>query len=193
MTLRLETRERRKRPRGGNGERGIRTLDTGVNPYAGLANRCLQPLGHLSQARSARLVARLGSFKLLRAAERVNRSGGDADGQGGIRTHETLAGPPVFKTGSFNHSDTCPFTWNQPRTYGKSHVASMRATGGPSTRKSLRHPASDLVDLGNRMTNVEPAPTSLSTSSVPPIRSTRPREIASPSPTPGSGAAVSLR
>jgi hypothetical protein len=30
------------------------------------------------------------------------------NGQGGIRTHETLAGPPVFETGSFSHSDTCP-------------------------------------------------------------------------------------
>jgi hypothetical protein len=30
------------------------------------------------------------------------------NGQGGIRTHETREGPPVFKTGSFNHSDTCP-------------------------------------------------------------------------------------
>ena len=32
-----------------NGERGIRTLDTGLTPYNGLANRRLQPLGHLSQ------------------------------------------------------------------------------------------------------------------------------------------------
>src|SRR6476660_3617240 len=31
------------------GERGIRTLGTGNTPYAGLANRCLQPLGHLSE------------------------------------------------------------------------------------------------------------------------------------------------
>ena len=31
-----------------NGEGGIRTLDTGNPPYDGLANRCLQPLGHLS-------------------------------------------------------------------------------------------------------------------------------------------------
>ena len=30
------------------GERGIRTLDTGFGPYNGLANRRLQPLGHLS-------------------------------------------------------------------------------------------------------------------------------------------------
>jgi hypothetical protein len=30
------------------GEKGIRTPDTGLNPYNGLANRRLQPLGHLS-------------------------------------------------------------------------------------------------------------------------------------------------
>ena len=31
-----------------NGEIGIRTLDTDLTPYNGLANRRLQPLGHLS-------------------------------------------------------------------------------------------------------------------------------------------------
>jgi len=31
-----------------NGESGIRTRDTGLSPYIGLANRRLQPLGHLS-------------------------------------------------------------------------------------------------------------------------------------------------
>ena len=31
------------------GEGGIWTLDTGINLYGGLANRCLQPLGHLSK------------------------------------------------------------------------------------------------------------------------------------------------
>ena len=36
----------RSRLRGGEG--GIRTLGTGVSPYNGLANRRLQPLGHLS-------------------------------------------------------------------------------------------------------------------------------------------------
>ena len=30
------------------------------------------------------------------------------NGQGGIRTHETLARSPVFETGAFNHSATCP-------------------------------------------------------------------------------------
>ena len=33
---------------GFSGEIGIRTLDTGLTPYNGLANRRLQPLGHLS-------------------------------------------------------------------------------------------------------------------------------------------------
>jgi hypothetical protein len=32
------------------GEAGIRTLGTGFGPYNGLANRRLQPLGHLSAA-----------------------------------------------------------------------------------------------------------------------------------------------
>ena len=32
-----------------NGEGGIRTRGRGVYPYDGLANRCLQPLGHLSK------------------------------------------------------------------------------------------------------------------------------------------------
>src|SRR5436853_3436975 len=31
-----------------HGEGGIRTLDTGFSPYNGLANRPVQPLGHLS-------------------------------------------------------------------------------------------------------------------------------------------------
>src|SRR5262249_489124 len=34
------------------GEGGIRTLDKALRPYDGLANRCLQPLGHLSLRRS---------------------------------------------------------------------------------------------------------------------------------------------
>src|SRR5262249_20041999 len=33
------------------GEEGIRTLDTGFGPYNGLANRRLQPLGHLTAHR----------------------------------------------------------------------------------------------------------------------------------------------
>ena len=32
----------------GGGDRGIRTLDRALQPYNGLANRRLQPLGHIS-------------------------------------------------------------------------------------------------------------------------------------------------
>src|SRR3954465_4519579 len=57
-----------RRPRNGRaladesvyGERGIRTLDTGLTPYNGLANRRLQPLGHLSPIRWVILAWRLG-------------------------------------------------------------------------------------------------------------------------------------
>ena len=37
------------------GDAGIRTLDTALRPYNGLANRRLQPLGHVSTAHPARL------------------------------------------------------------------------------------------------------------------------------------------
>src|SRR3954452_1009329 len=36
-----------------------------------------------------------------------------AGGRGGIRTHGTLAGTPVFKTGALNHSATLPATRDQ--------------------------------------------------------------------------------
>ena len=45
---------------------------------------------------------------------RSTDNGGDGSqvvgGWGGIRTHETLAGPPVFKTGAFNRSATHPLS-----------------------------------------------------------------------------------
>src|SRR5437763_7610111 len=40
-----------------NGERGIRTPDTGLTPYNGLANRRLQPLGHLSGSADDHFIA----------------------------------------------------------------------------------------------------------------------------------------
>jgi hypothetical protein len=51
-SLRLGFRQqapvRRRRNNQSGGEGGIRTPDTGFGPYNGLANRRLQPLGHLS-------------------------------------------------------------------------------------------------------------------------------------------------
>src|SRR5258708_22372265 len=44
------------------GEAGIRTLDTGFSPYNGLANRRLQPLGHLTVRSGADAVFQLIAF-----------------------------------------------------------------------------------------------------------------------------------
>ena len=45
-----------------------------------------------------------GFSKKTKTANEINGTGG----RGGIRTHETLAGLPVFKTGALNHSATLP-------------------------------------------------------------------------------------
>ena len=42
---------------GSGGDGGIRTLDRALRPYNGLANRRLQPLGHISAARRERRAA----------------------------------------------------------------------------------------------------------------------------------------
>jgi hypothetical protein len=75
---------------------------------------CAAPRGRVSRGRGA------GSDALSGGATRPTHAEGRdgtsflgetsdwTSGQGGIRTHGTLAGTPVFKTGSFNHSDTCP-------------------------------------------------------------------------------------
>ena len=42
---------------GVNGEVGIRTRGTGINPYNGLANRRFQPLSHLSRLPTIELYA----------------------------------------------------------------------------------------------------------------------------------------
>src|SRR2546422_1361802 len=61
------------------------------------------------------------------------------DGQGGIRTLDTLAGIPVFETGGFNRSPTCPATrtgWDSNPRNG------CPLTRFPSVRlKPLGHPS----------------------------------------------------
>jgi hypothetical protein len=44
----------------------------------------------------------------MRAEPLILRVFSTTGGRGGIRTHETLAGLPVFKTGALNHSATLP-------------------------------------------------------------------------------------
>src|SRR5258708_14126693 len=62
--LRGKTRGYSLKPRLRGGERGIRTLDTGVSPYNGLANRRLQPLGHLSGGQENSLPPRRPRFAI---------------------------------------------------------------------------------------------------------------------------------
>ena len=68
-------------------------------------------------------------------------------GQGGIRTHETREGPPVFKTGAFNRSATCPRRRRRRRRrnershgmrgYGSAGSVGMRGCGDEEMRKPL--------------------------------------------------------
>lgn len=44
----------------------------------------------------------------MSANSRSSAEGLGTGGRGGIRTHGTLAGTPVFKTGALNHSATLP-------------------------------------------------------------------------------------
>ena len=53
------------------GEEGIRTPDTGFSPYNGLANRRLQPLGHLT-ARDAKYTTGLADFRGPRSPYRLS-------------------------------------------------------------------------------------------------------------------------
>src|SRR5256885_6147867 len=60
------------------------------------------------------------------------------DGQGGIRTHGTLAGTPVFETGRFNRSRTCP---TPRRVDGETH----RRGGGARPAVATRLPVSPSI------------------------------------------------
>ena len=55
----------------------------------------------------------------------MRRQGASAcSGQGEIRTHDTVAGMPVFETGAFNHSATCPTASKPIRTMGANQPTS---------------------------------------------------------------------
>src|SRR5215204_528655 len=62
-------------------------------------------------------------------ADVVRRS----SGQGEIRTHGTVAGTPVFETGAFNHSATCPV---QPKNLARGWRG-VNETGASPLREEL--------------------------------------------------------
>src|ERR1700712_3832113 len=57
-------------------------------------------------------------------------------GRGGIRTHGTLAGTPVFKTGALNHSATLPVQEFQSLSVGE--FRTQRELGPTLDPKDLR-------------------------------------------------------
>jgi hypothetical protein len=60
-------------------------------------------------------------------------------GRGGIRTHGTLAGTPVFKTGALNHSATLPSLRHQ--ALGAIKIKNRSSTAFYQDRDSvLLHP-----------------------------------------------------
>src|SRR5918994_6106120 len=60
------------------------------------------------QTPSCRASVRVAGVPDAGGAESRECIGWRDSGQGGIRTHDTREGIPVFETGSFSHSDTCP-------------------------------------------------------------------------------------
>src|SRR5207245_11119875 len=70
------------------------------------------------------------------------------DGQGGIRTLDALAGIPVFETGGFNRSPTCPTSPSQPL-----RPLAVRRTGRDSNPRNgcrlRRFPSLRLKPLGH--------------------------------------------
>ena len=70
------------------GAGGIRTLDRALQPYNGLANRRLQPLGHSSVIDFTQLFLNLGLAKSLRVTSRAT---GEADPAGAPRSRVLLS------------------------------------------------------------------------------------------------------
>ena len=77
-----------------------------------LPRRRLSPKTYRPHCRIALDPMCLGAPHYRRGLQRLRRCAGAVflrpGGRGGIRTHGTLAGTPVFKTGALNHSATLP-------------------------------------------------------------------------------------
>jgi hypothetical protein len=92
--------------------------------------------GRLPSQRAGRRMLRAGAFRSGTAM-----CGPRAYGQGEIRTHDTLAGTPVFETGAFNHSATYPqsriLAKASPSDNGRAAMQKLEAL----RRENLYHPS----------------------------------------------------
>src|SRR5437868_4373642 len=105
-----------------SGRGGIRTHGT-LLTYTHFPGVRLKPLGHPSNVRFS-------------VAQRLEP--GECDGQGEIRTLDTgFTGMPVFETGAFNHSATCPAA---SQTIGRGELVqpTISSMAGAKRRRSSR-------------------------------------------------------
>jgi hypothetical protein len=78
-------------------------------------------------------------------------------GRGGIRTHGTLAGTPVFKTGALNHSATLPDRSDQALSVGQRRTQrelGSETRAGRSFARSLLKGQVIRADFTNRIRHV---------------------------------------
>ena len=118
-----------------SGRGGIRTHGT-LLTYTHFPGVRLKPLGHPSQH----------CFSAPPSKKARARSGPSAlhYGQGEIRTLDTLAGMPVFETGAFNHSATCPTALKPIRAMGLNQLQRSHS-GLPPRFKEIREHQCALV------------------------------------------------
>src|SRR5207244_5369576 len=78
----------------------------------------------------------------------------NSGGRGGIRTHGTLAGTPVFKTGALNHSATLPSAQRQSLSHVKikDRLAGFWATRAPSSSQPDQRAQGTSGESGLRQT-----------------------------------------
>ena len=70
------------------------------------------------------------------------------DGQGEIRTHDTLTGTPVFETGAFNHSATCPAAQKLHRNPSNYPSGTVGSTNALLPNRVVGHHSSRRVTFG---------------------------------------------
>src|SRR5439155_23555126 len=88
----------------------------------------------------------------VRSAVNRLKRGAQFGGRGGIRTHGTLAGTPVFKTGALNHSATLPAQEFQSLSVGLARTQCERGPDVDPIPSIWRKPSDEGVAFGQART-----------------------------------------
>lgn len=92
----------------------------------------------------------------------ANKGGQYTGGRGGIRTHGTLAGTPVFKTGALNHSATLPLQRHQALRGGRSRTVCEQVVLGQSRGQSWERSSKPAANLSIASAGLASGPRSVS-------------------------------